>query len=69
MKSFVFAVVLAVASVSAFADAGDRPDQVFGSTSASATPASKPAVVPATPASDVNTSLPPCFVNVYCGGA
>lgn len=63
-------VVAALASTAAFADAGDRPDQVFGTQTvtapaAPATSASAP-VASKTAKPDV---LPVCFVNPYCGGA
>lgn len=66
MKKSLLVAVLAVssfASVSAFADAGDRVDQVFPS---QVTVYGSPAV---TPSADANDVLPACFVNPYCGGA
>lgn len=68
MLSFSVVVAFGLAfSTAAFADAGDRVDQVFPATPVVTEPAT-PADVPAA-ASDSNTSLPPSFVNVYFGGA
>jgi hypothetical protein len=63
MKSLIVLVlaVSAFVSATAFADAGDRVDQVFPQTPVTASvPASTPVVT-----SDAN--LPAAFVNVYFG--
>jgi hypothetical protein len=64
MKSLTVLIlaVSALVSASAFADAGDRVDQVFPQT---------PSVVSApasTPVAESDSNLPASFVNVYFGG-
>jgi hypothetical protein len=63
MKKTLVTLVLAVSalvSVSAHADAGDRPDQVFPAVAVPSTPAHVPAVT-------ADANLPANFVNVYFG--